>query len=286
MTVPLASSCAFGFCCFGHIQSQLHNDIPKYFSNKSKQHSPFIISSSPLHNSLYNNVPTSFFFPVQQLSVGDEVLGSGDVIVGTGLAFALAFLASFLQGNTPSSSDIILWRREENKNKDKTFIIDTGKTVVNNNATLGIDKDDGNNVEKSEEGCTTGKGIIFDSKDWKEMSRPENYVLYNTRVRKKLRPLTGSFEKISPIIPLKNILKNKSSSSSSSSPSVKNKSPTTPSSRIRKEQRWVLIGLLLLFVPIFSAEFFFTLSRQFACGNGPEAIAADWAKDFCAPAKY
>ena len=34
------------------------------------------------------------------------------------------------------------------------------------------------------------------------------------------------------------------------------------------DQKLALMGLLVLFVPIFSAEFFFALSRHGICGNG------------------
>ena len=76
---------------------------------------------------------------------------------------------------------------------------------------------------------------VFDADNWKEMSRVENYVLYNTKIRQR-------------------------ASKSDNSPSIR---PID-----NKENRLVLVALLVLFVPIFSIEFFFALSRQFICEMG------------------
>ena len=67
--------------------------------------------------------------------------------------------------------------------------------------------------------------------DWKEISRPENFVLF----KKRTKQVQGAQ---------------------------------------RSEQRWVLFALLLLFTPIFSFEFFLTVSRQLLCA---------WNQDFCDP---
>ena len=71
---------------------------------------------------------------------------------------------------------------------------------------------------------------VFDADNWKEMSREENYVLYNTKIRRR-RTKSDNSTSIRPID--------------------------------NKENRLVLVALLVLFVPIFSIEFFFALSRQF-----------------------
>ena len=42
------------------------------------------------------------------------------------------------------------------------------------------------------------------------------------------------------------------------------------------EQRWVLVALLILFTPIFSFEFFLTVSRQILC-------SIEWTRDLCLP---
>lgn len=47
-----------------------------------------------------------------------------------------------------------------------------------------------------------------------------------------------------------------------------------------KESKWYLVGLLVLFVPLFSAEFFLALSRQFICGGDP-FLQSDMAQYLC-----
>lgn len=92
--------------------------------------------------------------------------------------------------------------------------------------------------------------VVFGADAWKDISKPENYVLYNTRVRNKsenpklsLPPTGGAF---------------------------------------RSEKRVVVLALLVLFVPIFSFEFFLALSRQIVCGDGPLSMSG-WALELCSP---
>ena len=89
--------------------------------------------------------------------------------------------------------------------------------------------------------------VIFDGDSWKEMSRPENYVFYKRNLNKE----TPNQQQISP-----------------------------------KNERWVLAALLALFVPIFSIEFFFALSRQLLCGGGGNGLfsPSDFAQFLCSPA--
>ena len=68
----------------------------------------------------------------------------------------------------------------------------------------------------------------FNADSWKEISRKENYVLYSTRIRRQ----------------------------------------SNLGRREKKENKSILLALLVLFVPIFSIEFFFALSRQFVCEMG------------------
>jgi hypothetical protein len=67
------------------------------------------------------------------------------------------------------------------------------------------------------------------------------------------------------------------------------------------EKQWVLFGLLILFVPLFSLEIFLALSRGFLCGVMPPSNNQDlidgeamrnafnglsllpWAQQLCAP---
>jgi hypothetical protein len=178
-------------------------------------------------------------------NMNDGILTSEDIFVGTILALAIAFLFSFLQGKSPSSSNIVLWQ-------DNTRI-EEDKEVSN---------------EK-----------IFDGDMWKEISRPENYAAYNRENSQVIRmDETEESEKNKP----STILLNRDNGS--------------------KENKLVLISLLILFVPIFSVEFFFALSRQFICGDyvtnvddsmwiidAKKAAAASngsspWAAKLCSPA--
>lgn len=88
----------------------------------------------------------------------------------------------------------------------------------------------------------TEHGNVFNAVAWKEMSRPENYVYYNSKLREM------SSRKDEP----------------------------------KQEKKWILISLLVLFVPIFSVEFFLALSRQVLCGGDPLTLSA-WASDLCSP---
>lgn len=88
----------------------------------------------------------------------------------------------------------------------------------------------------------------FDADSWKEMSQPESYIFYKQKLRER---------------------KSKSSSSSESP--------------FRSENALVLFALLALFVPIFSIEFFFALSRQLICG-GDLMNQSDLSEFLCSPA--
>ncbi|VEU39001.1 unnamed protein product [Pseudo-nitzschia multistriata] len=87
--------------------------------------------------------------------------------------------------------------------------------------------------------------VIFDADSWKEMSRPESYVFYNQKLKER------------------------------KSKSLK--------SKFNSENAWVLIALLVLFVPIFSVEFFFALSRQLICASDP-MNQSDLSAFLCSPA--
>ena len=141
-----------------------------------------------------------------------DILSTQDIVVGTILALLLAFGWSYLNDQS-SSTSFVSW---PSKNGDDT-----------------LSEDITTSIKESDESTT------FD--EWKEMSREENYVLYNTKIRQ----------------------------------SIDEKKPTQQLNEVkRKENKAVLIALLLLFVPIFSIEFFFALSRQFVCqwGLGGEQI--------------
>ena len=137
----------------------------------------------------------------------DSVLSNTDIAVGVVLALLLAALATFLQ-NQRSQNDFDLGqpeplRQEMDESKAK-------RAVPNNN---------NNNT-------TSFNTTTSTFEDWKEMSKPENYIWYNTKLRQRKSAEASSFS---------------------------------------LEQRWVLIALIILFAPIFSFEFFLTISRQIIC---------------------
>ena len=92
-------------------------------------------------------------------------------------------------------------------------------------------------------------GVVFGAEDWKEISKPDNYVMFNTKVRQKIEE-------------------------SSSSRGKKRNFP--------KEKKVVAMALLILFAPIFSFELFLALSRQIVCG-GTSFAEQSWAIQLCSP---
>ena len=146
-----------------------------------------------------------------------DVLGTSDIVVGTILALLLAGTASFLQGRR-NQNDFVLWEKREEANINTTTVV--------------------GELESSET-------VVFDASSWKEMSQPDNYILYKTEIEKK----------------------------------------KASRRMVRMEQRWVLVALLALFVPLFSVEFFFALSRQFICGDGPFLSQSSLAVELCSPVR-
>jgi hypothetical protein len=172
-----------------------------------------------------------------------SILTNQDLITGAFMAVSLAFLFSFLQGISPSSSSFRLWPVDE-------------KSSMNDNITEPME-----NLRKDES--------VFS--EWREMSKPENYILYANKIRQKSKATTTGSSMLT--------------------------SANDPSDTVRTEKRIVLFALLILFVPIFSVEFFFALSRQLICGNyvfHPDDAAilrnqnigndlVPWAKELCSP---
>lgn len=172
--------------------------------------------------SLSATIPESTISEATLSTTAGDALSSQDILVGTILGFILAFGYSFLNGQS-SSASFISWPSQH----------------FNINADGKVEKDG-----SSEDAEGVGdKEVVFGSDNWKEMSREENYVLYNTKIRQK---------------------------------STKQKVP----SQNNREKRLVLVALLVLFVPIFSIEFFFALSRLFLCEMGTQG---DLAQKLCSP---
>jgi hypothetical protein len=90
--------------------------------------------------------------------------------------------------------------------------------------------------------------VVFDGDSWKEMSRPENYIFYKRNLDKKQPAEERSQEQ-------------------------------------NAEKTLVVVALLALFVPIFSIEFFFALSRQVFCGSGGNGLLSpsEFAEFLCSP---
>lgn len=217
-----------------------------------------IFSSSTMNLSRSHHlVSMQSFDHILASESSSEVLSNRDILDGTLLAIILALLFAFLQGRL-SSSNIKLWPENTSTYKMMSISEETIESPDDNLSTQeGIQDEigEGNNV--------------FDADDWMDISKPENYVMYGTKLKKNRYVfLEEDRQKIS---------------------------------KTKKENKVVLVSLLILFLPIFSAEFFFALSRQFICGDfvtkvddnlwlsDPEkAIAllnglSPWARELCSP---
>lgn len=144
----------------------------------------------------------------------------------------LAFVLAFSYSYLQrDSSSVILWRRNEISDDGLDFRDGSKMKIFND----GLSENGSTNDEGDPEANlwnTKTKGSVFDERSWTEMSRPENYIFFNKREGRR-------------------------------------DSGESNSGTYQKENKTILIGLLLLFVPLFSAEFFFALSRQFICGGDP-----------------
>ena len=185
----------------------------------------------------------------------DEVLSTSDIVVGALLAFALAFGWSFLNGQS-TSSNFISWRSQLDGSRDNAEASTPG--IVDSDITKRSDKEERNGYDDDDNSAESGISApkVFNADNWKEMSREENYVLYNTRVR---------------------AVRDSGRERKADRDAVTTKGDTEGDveivSGVRSEKKWVLVALLVLFVPIFSVEFFFALSRQFMCGwRSPESV--------------
>jgi len=183
----------------------------------------------------------------------DNVLSNRDIFDGVILALALSFLFSYLNGRTSSASDVILWSsraQPDDSLSSQTTTVDRNDEVDQHGSTI-----DDNNASTDDE---TKKTVVFSETEWKEMSRPENYVLYSTRVKRRLPLSDNNLVGKDTSVDLVGTLRS----------AVSTTDLNNESSEQQMRQKWSLIGLLILFVPIFSIEFFFALSRQFVCGAG------------------
>ncbi|KAL7458528.1 hypothetical protein ACHAWC_010133 [Mediolabrus comicus] len=151
-----------------------------------------------------------------------DALSTQDIIVGGIIAVILAFGYSYLNGQS-SSSNFVSWSSQTNK------LLAAVETATQT--------DDDN---------------VFDANEWKDISREENYVLYNTRIKSSLQQQRQS---------------------------------NNPKLQRKTENKWVLVALLALFLPIFSVEFFFALSRQFLCEIGDPSDRIEVVQKLCSPVR-
>lgn len=157
-----------------------------------------------------------------------DALSTQDIIVGSIIAVILAFGYSYLNGQS-SSSNFVSWSSQTNKEDKLLAEVETTTTTTQT--------DDDN---------------VFDANEWKDISREENYVLYNTKIKSSLQQQRQS---------------------------------NSPKLQRKTENKWVLVALLALFVPIFSVEFFFALSRQFLCEIGDPSDRIEVVQKLCSPVR-
>jgi hypothetical protein len=169
-----------------------------------------------------------------------DALSSQDIGIGIVLALLLAALASFLQGQSTSSfPNFVLWVRDsDGEATDTDTPADVGNASLATATTLPVSDDDDDGNAMSSK-----SKILFNATNWNEMSRPENYIWY-------------------------------------SNPNLRaNETPKVQKSKLANaNNRLALLALVILFIPIFGAELFLSLSRQFLCETNHA-----WAPDYCAP---
>eukprot|EP00980_Cylindrotheca_fusiformis_P021907 scaffold8747_cov96-Cylindrotheca_fusiformis.AAC.2 len=235
------SMLAFQSICFTkRIQSPIRQCHQQAFSDpfppfsitnkinwKCRQH----LEERPCHGSI--TALSLFRTPIDD----GGVLSTEDIVVGVILALLLAFLASFLQGRGSQSDSYVLWQEEREKKCSSSS---------------ASDRTDDTNAEPFDAASNDAKdnrdsNLVFDGDSWKEMSRPENYILFKRNLGKKKKKEFGNIN--------------------------------------NGEQTGVIVALLLLFVPIFSIEFFFALSRQVFCGSGGNGLLSqsEFAQFLCSP---
>lgn len=220
--------------------------LPKDTHSSSELSSTFVISDAVAATDAY---------------AFDEVLSTSDIVIGAILAFALAFGWSFLNGQS-SSSNFISWRSQLDGSRDNAEASTSGK--VDSDITKRSDREERNGCDVDDDSTESDRSApkVFNADNWKEISREENYVLYNTRVR------DGGRERKAD----RDVVTTKDDT----------EGDVEIVSGVRSEKKWVLVALLVLFAPIFSVEFFFALSRQFMCGGDP-LNQSEWAQILCSP---
>lgn len=194
-------------------------------------------------------------------STDSAVMSTQDIVYGTILAFVLAYVWYLLNNdNDERNLEPSFWDNETKPHIDKkSNQLEKKYDMAESFEETGITNDI-INEEIERETISNEKDKSTSVLNWKEISRPENYILYSTKVKQRLE--NG----------------NSASSSSQSLPA------NSSSTKVVTEKKLILISLLVLFVPIFSIEFFFALSRQFLCGDPTLSLpisSSSWAQQLC-----
>ena len=167
-----------------------------------------------------------------------------DVLGGSIIALLIAFGLSFLQSTSSNNTNFVLWRDSEGV-ADRMIQPQRFESNAKEERLSSPETASSENVEKISE----VRENVFNAQSWEEMAKPENYVWYNSKMRER-----DTF---------------RADSSSDRATGI-------------LEKRWVLVGLISLFVPVFSFEFFLALSRQFMC-EGDIFTQPAWSHDLCSP---
>jgi len=249
------------------------------YRSRAKQDDAFYVASSLVAQSSLGFTPTRISTSLQLSKLSDlpsfniavdDVLSNQDLMDGTIIAVALAFLFSFLQGRSPSSSNVKLWPEDRKENDYKLMNnFSDEKSMIK---TSDKQNESDTNIECNGDINAEKVSMVFDGDEWRDISKPANYLLYTSKLRNKEQRLKDM---------------------------QKSRSPTNAA--FRKESRLVFFALLALFVPIFSLEFFFALSRQFLCGDFVTEVSdsmwltdsdralsslnglSPWAQELCSP---
>ena len=115
------------------------------------------LSSHPIITMKEGAINTDMALLLSSEPIDGGIFSSEDITTGLIIGFFLAFLASFLQGQG-SQNDIVLWNGKRNPSAAD------GDSTMSENKT----------------------SVVFDGDDWREISRPENYVYYNRKPREDL----------------------------------------------------------------------------------------------------
>ena len=167
----------------------------------------------------------------------DNVLPDQELLGGLVVALLLAWLGVYLQSSR-NQNDFVLSRSSALSPLDPSLSTNN-ITSVRGDETFNESFSEPTSANETVVPDTNSSEPPFLFDDWKEMSRPDNYVWYNQRLRKGTNKSDGSSNWENPL---------------------------------------VLVGLLALFVPIFSFEFFLTVSRQILCSG-----LLDQSARLCAP---